>query len=101
MTKLSLDPNNLLFPPGESSVSDIPAGDGEIVNLFYSVNALISSTKMDEMLELYNLCIIQIPHWGSGYNAGWSFSVEEKATTFIAKSAHRFEKGSLLFHIFW
>jgi hypothetical protein len=64
---------------------------------------------MDEMLELYYLCITQIPHWGSGYNAGWTFSVEEKAMTFylgvgtfIAKLKDQFEKGnSLLFSIFW
>jgi hypothetical protein len=39
LTKLSLGSNNLymtsLFPPRESLVSDIPAGDGKIVNLFY------------------------------------------------------------------
>jgi hypothetical protein len=26
-----------LFPPRESLVSDIPAGDGKMTNLFYSV----------------------------------------------------------------
>jgi hypothetical protein len=40
-TKLSLGGNNdviiKLFLPRESLVSDIPAGDGKLVNLFYSV----------------------------------------------------------------
>jgi hypothetical protein len=39
ITKLSLGGNNLymtsLFPPRESLVSDIPAGDGNIEKLFY------------------------------------------------------------------
>jgi hypothetical protein len=41
LTKLSLGRNNdviyKLFPPRESLVSDIPAGDGNIKKLFYSV----------------------------------------------------------------
>ncbi len=41
LTKLSLGGNNLymtsLFPPRESLVSDIPAGDGNIEKLFYGV----------------------------------------------------------------
>jgi hypothetical protein len=40
-TKLSLGGNNdvitELFLPGGSVVSDIPAGDGKLVNLFYGV----------------------------------------------------------------
>jgi hypothetical protein len=40
-TKLSLGGNNLyktsLFPPRESLVSEIPAGDGNIEKLFYGV----------------------------------------------------------------
>jgi hypothetical protein len=40
-TKLSLGGNNdvitELFLPGGSWVSDIPAGDGKLVNLFYGV----------------------------------------------------------------
>ncbi len=40
-TKLSLGGNNdvitELFPPNGSLVSDIPAGDGKLVNLFYGV----------------------------------------------------------------
>jgi hypothetical protein len=39
LTKLSLGGNNdviyKIFPPRESLVSDIPAGDGNIGNLFY------------------------------------------------------------------
>jgi hypothetical protein len=37
LTKLSLAGNNLVFPGKVSLVSDIPAGDGKIVKLFYSV----------------------------------------------------------------
>jgi hypothetical protein len=41
LTKLSMGGNNLymtsLFPPRESLVSDIPAGDGNIGKLFYGV----------------------------------------------------------------
>ncbi len=41
-TKLSLGGNNdvisELFPPRGSLVSDIPAGDGKLVNLFYGVD---------------------------------------------------------------
>ncbi len=44
LTKLSLGGNNLfiasLFPPRESLVSDIPAGDGNIEKLFYGVMIL-------------------------------------------------------------
>ncbi len=36
-TKLSLAGNYLVFPPRESLVSDIPAGDGKTADLFYSV----------------------------------------------------------------
>jgi hypothetical protein len=41
LTKLSLGGNNdliyKLFPPRESLVSDIPAGDGNIEKLFFTV----------------------------------------------------------------
>ncbi len=41
LAKLSLGGNNdviyELFPPGESLVSDIPAWDGNIEKLFYSI----------------------------------------------------------------
>jgi hypothetical protein len=41
LTKLSLGRNNLYmtsqFPPKESLVSDIPAGDGNVEKLFYGV----------------------------------------------------------------
>jgi hypothetical protein len=47
LTTLSLGVNNnviyKLFPPGESLVSDIPAGDGNIEKLFYGV---ISNLKV-------------------------------------------------------
>ncbi len=38
LTKLSVAENNLItvFQARESSVSDIPAGDGKIANFFYS-----------------------------------------------------------------
>jgi hypothetical protein len=43
LTKLSLGGNNdvtsKLFPPRESLVSDIPAGDGNIKKLFYGVQS--------------------------------------------------------------
>jgi len=38
LTKLSLGGNNLIFPPIESLVSDFPAGDWNVANLFYSVS---------------------------------------------------------------
>ncbi len=38
LTKLSLGGIILLFPPRKSLVSDIPAGDGNVANLFYSVD---------------------------------------------------------------
>ncbi len=39
LTKLSLAGNTVikLFPARESLVSDIPAGDGKLANLFYRV----------------------------------------------------------------
>ncbi len=37
MTKLSLAGNNLIIPVRQSLVSDIPAGEGKIVNAFYNV----------------------------------------------------------------
>jgi hypothetical protein len=40
-TKLSQAVNIKLFPARESLVSDIPAGDGKIGNLFYSVGFII------------------------------------------------------------
>jgi len=43
LTKLSLGRNNLfmtsLYPPRERLVSDIPAGDWKLANLFYSACA--------------------------------------------------------------
>jgi hypothetical protein len=38
LTKLSLDGNNLIIPgQRESLVSDIPAGDGKIINLLFII----------------------------------------------------------------
>ncbi len=37
LTRLSLGGNNLIFPPRESMVSDIPAGDGNVADVFYGV----------------------------------------------------------------
>jgi hypothetical protein len=41
LTKLSLGGNNV-FPPRESFVSDIPAGDGKMANFYNSVPRLVS-----------------------------------------------------------
>ncbi len=41
LTTLSLAGKIQLFPPRESLVSDIPAGDRKIGNLFYSVSVLV------------------------------------------------------------
>jgi hypothetical protein len=50
LTKLSLGGNNLymtsLFPPRESLVSDIPAGDGNIEKLFYSITVIRNCWKV-------------------------------------------------------
>ncbi len=40
LTKLSLG-RNTVFPSRESLVSDIPAGDGKIMKLFYSVLSVV------------------------------------------------------------
>jgi hypothetical protein len=39
ITKLSVARNNLIIPGQKSVVSDIPAGDRKIANLFYSAGA--------------------------------------------------------------
>jgi hypothetical protein len=39
-TKLSLAGDNLIIPGQRNLVSDIPAGDRKIINLFYSVAAM-------------------------------------------------------------
>ena len=41
LTNLSLAGKNLIIPARESLASDIPAGDGKIVNLFYSVGNIL------------------------------------------------------------
>jgi hypothetical protein len=60
-TKLSLDRNNdvitELFLPGGSLVSDIPAGDGKLVNLFYGVGMGLSIF----LLSILVLCRGSIP----------------------------------------
>jgi hypothetical protein len=52
LTKLSLGGNNLymtsLFPPRDSLVSDIPAGDGNIKKLFFTV-----CIHFDKQFEFY------------------------------------------------
>jgi hypothetical protein len=62
LTKLSLDGNNLymtsLFPPRESLVSDIPAGDGNIEKLFLRCirNACtFLSSERSRYVSLYDL----------------------------------------------
>jgi hypothetical protein len=48
LTKLSLDGNTVLkfFPAWESLVSDIPAKDGKIANLFFTVYSLGIKRKL-------------------------------------------------------
>ncbi len=46
LTKLSLAGNNLNFPSSESLVSDIPAGDGKIIDLFLQCTVLVSGWKL-------------------------------------------------------
>jgi hypothetical protein len=68
LTKLSLGGNNdvvyKLFPPRESLVSDIPAGDGKIVNLFLQCNKVICIYFWPEdkgsatMMKLFFIAII-------------------------------------------
>jgi hypothetical protein len=43
-----------LFPAMESLVSDIPAGDGEKENLFYSVNAVVLTKFTAAFLNLFH-----------------------------------------------
>jgi hypothetical protein len=46
LTKLALGGNNDViykFPPRESLVSDIPAGDGNIENLFFTLLLLLQN----------------------------------------------------------
>jgi hypothetical protein len=45
LTKLSLAGNNVIIPARESLVSDIPAGDGQTANLFYSVKGGTGSAE--------------------------------------------------------
>ncbi len=62
LTKLSLDGNNdviyKLFPPRESLVSDIPAGDGNIEQFFSCVWVFLI-----EMLERFHTLIDQLMHF--------------------------------------
>jgi hypothetical protein len=59
LTKLSLVGNNdvinKLFPPRESLVSDIPAGDGNIEKLFYGV------VTKKRLLRLYSVQYVKFP----------------------------------------
>jgi len=62
-TKLSLGGYNLIFPAhGESLVSDIPAGDGKIVNLFLQCSNTMS---MNIILHLM----------AKSYSVGWIWDV--------------------------
>ncbi len=64
LTKLTLGGNNdviyKLFPPRESLVSDIPAGDGKIVNLFYSVYTVHECATI-AIRDIYRLGITHDP----------------------------------------
>jgi hypothetical protein len=57
LTKLSLGGNNdvmyKLFPPRESLVSDIPAGDGNIEKIFYSVGIECAKETKDLNLMFF------------------------------------------------
>jgi hypothetical protein len=57
LSKLSLCENNdviyKLFPPRESLVSDIPAGDGNIGNLFYFAFTLESTHFIFNKCPIY------------------------------------------------
>jgi hypothetical protein len=63
-TKLSLGGNNdviyKLFPPRESLVSDIPAGDGNIEKHFYSVGCMVNYgvvfARSVSYMGRYNIC---------------------------------------------
>jgi hypothetical protein len=59
LTKLSLDGSNLIIPGRGSFVSDIPAGDGKIINLFYSVAFPVLTSTVSrgepELLQLEHL----------------------------------------------
>jgi hypothetical protein len=49
---------NLIIPIRESLVCDIPAGDGKIANLFYSVvilkKGVVEARVYEEIRELYS-----------------------------------------------
>ncbi len=54
LTKLSMTGNNLIIPVRDSFVSDIPAEDGKIANLFFTVqtsNGNASKTKANESFD--------------------------------------------------
>ncbi len=56
LTKLSLGGNNLymtsLFPPRESLVSDIPAGDGNIEKLFLRCKLILGTVGIEKEKNL-------------------------------------------------
>ncbi len=65
LTKLSLGGNNddviyKLFPPRESLVSDIPAGDGNIEKLFF---IQWKEYEQDIFISLFNLCAPLLAIW--------------------------------------
>jgi hypothetical protein len=57
LTKLFLARNNLIIPGQKEMVSDIPAGNGKIIKLFYSVQYIIAANvrsvpaNLDGILE--------------------------------------------------
>jgi hypothetical protein len=61
LTKLSLAGNNLIIPARESLVSDLPARDGKIATLFYSVgnhkHVLLAVAEANYQKLLYK-CIL-------------------------------------------
>jgi hypothetical protein len=78
LTKLSLGGNNLyltsLFPPLESLVSDIPAGDGNIEKLFYGVSlptnrALVIRVQMRGEGES---CRVSANEYSCAHHVTWS-----------------------------
>ncbi len=68
LTKLSLGGNNLymtsLFPPRESLVSDIPAGDGNIKKLFTVYTVCFKPPKKLPLFEKVSSKVFAI--WGEG-----------------------------------
>ncbi len=87
LTKLCLGGNNdviyKLFPPRESLVSDIPAGDGKIVNLFFTVCLAQSSYNAHFSSSCLPLCSYdtmflafwEVNHCHISCSGSWSVSI--------------------------